>query len=169
MQNSYVNTDSFIVHVKTDDIYEDIAEDVEARFDTSNFELGKPLSKRKNKKVIGLMKDELGGQIIKEFVRLRAKTYSCLIGNNNEGKKAKDTKKCVIKRKPKFEDYKNCLEATQTENKINHLEKSKTDVDSLKEDQKEFMKNNKLLLKHSKDLKVKERMFLLKKLTRLLD
>ena len=169
MQNSYVNTDSFIVHVKTDDIYEDIAEDVEARSDTSNFELGKPLSKRKNKKVIGLMKDELGGQIIKEFVRLRAKTYSCLIGNNNEGKKAKDTKKCVIKRKPKFEDYKNCLEATQTENKINHLEKSKIDVDSLKEDQKEFMKNNKLLLKHSKDLKVKERMFLLKKLTRLLD
>ena len=169
MQNSYVNTDSFIVHVKTDDIYEDIAEDVEARLDTSNFELGKPLSKRKNKKVIGLMKDELGGQIIKEFVRLRAKTYSCLIGNNNEGKKAKDTKKCVIKRKPKFEDYKNCLEATQTEKKINHLEKSKIDVDSLKEDQKEFMKNNKLLLKHSKDLKVKERMFLLKKLTRLLD
>ena len=84
-------------------------------------------------------------------------------------KRQKTQKKCVIKRKPKFEDYKNCLEATQTENKINHLEKSKIDVDSLKEDQKEFMKNNKLLLKHSKDLKVKERMFLLKKLTRLLD
>ena len=96
------------------------------------------------------MKDGLGGQIIKEVVRLRAKTYSCLKDNNKEGKKAKDTKKCVIKRKPKFEDYKNCLEATQTENKINHLEKSKIRVDNLKEDHKEFMKNDKLLLKITK-------------------
>ena len=45
-------------------------------------------------------------------------------------------KKCVIKRKIKFQDYKNCLEATQIENKTNHLAQNKTDVDSLKEDQK---------------------------------
>ena len=51
-------------------------------------------------------------------------------------KKAKDTKECVIKRKLKFEDYKNCLEAPQIENKIKHLEKNKTDVDNLKEDKK---------------------------------
>ena len=57
----YMDTDSFIVHVKTDDIYKDIAVDVETKFDTSNFEIDRPLPKGKNKKVIGLMKDELGG------------------------------------------------------------------------------------------------------------
>ena len=64
------------------------------------------------------MKDELGGQIMKEFVGLRAKTYSYLKDNNDEDKKAKGTKKCVIKRKLKFENYKNCLEASQLENKL---------------------------------------------------
>ena len=63
----YVNTDSFIVHVKTDDIYKDIAEDVETIFDTPNVEIDRPLTQGKNKKVIGLMKYELGGQIMKEF------------------------------------------------------------------------------------------------------
>ena len=72
---------------------------VEARFDTSNFEIDRPLTKGKNKKVIGLMKDELGGQIMKQFVGLRAKTYSYLKDNNDEDKKAKGTRKCVIKRK----------------------------------------------------------------------
>ena len=85
---------------------------------------------------------------MKEFVGLRAKTYSYLKDNNDEDKKAKGTKKCVIKRKLKFEDYKNYLEAGQIENKINRLEKNKIDVDSLKEDLKEFIKkNNKLILK----------------------
>ena len=91
----YMDTDSFIVHVKTDDIYKDIAEDVETRFDTSNFEIDRPLPKGKNKKVIGLIKDESGGQIMKEFVGLRAKRYSCLKDNNDE--KGKGTRKCVIK------------------------------------------------------------------------
>ena len=89
----YMDTDSFIVHVKTDDIYKDIAEDVETRFGTSNFEINRPLPKGKNKKVIGLMKDELGGQIMKEFVGLRTKTYSYLKDKNDEDKKAKGTKK----------------------------------------------------------------------------
>ena len=66
----------FIVYIKTDYIYKDIAKDVETRFDTSNYELDIPLSKGKNKKVIRLMKDELGGKTIIEFVELRAKTYS---------------------------------------------------------------------------------------------
>ena len=56
-----MDTDSFIIHVKTDDIYKIIAEDVEKRFETSNFELDRPLPKGKNKKVFELMKDELGG------------------------------------------------------------------------------------------------------------
>ena len=52
-----MDTESFTVHVKTEDIYKDIAEDVETRFDTSNFELDRPLPKGKNKIVIALMKD----------------------------------------------------------------------------------------------------------------
>ena len=64
-----------------------------------------------------------------KFVRLRAKTYSYLIDDNIEDKKTKDTKKCVIKRELKFEDYKNCLEVTQLENKINHLEKNEFTID----------------------------------------
>ena len=69
----YMDTGSFTVHVKTDDIYKDIAEDVEKRFDTSNFEIDRPLPKGKNKKVTGLIKGELGGQTMKKFVGLRAK------------------------------------------------------------------------------------------------
>ena len=72
----YMDTDSFIMNIKTNDFYEDIASDVENRFDTSNYEVNIPLPTRKNKKIIGLMKDELGGTIITEFVTLRPKTYS---------------------------------------------------------------------------------------------
>ena len=142
----YMDTDSFIVHVKLDDIYKDIAEDAETGFDTSNIEIDRSLSKGKNKNLIGLTKDELGGQIMKEFVRLRAKTYSYLKDSNDEDKKTKRTKKCVIKRKLKFQDYKNCLEAAQMERKINYLRKKKIDIDSLTEDQKEFV-NNKIILR----------------------
>ena len=60
-----MDTYSFVAHIKTDDIYKDIAEDVETRFDTSNFERDIPLPKGKNKKAIGQMKDELVGQIMK--------------------------------------------------------------------------------------------------------
>ena len=63
------------------------------------------------------MKDKLSGNIMTKFAGLRAKTYSYLIDDSSEDKKAKDTKS-VIKRKLKFENYKNCLEATQRENKI---------------------------------------------------
>ena len=63
----------------------------------------------KNKKVIGLFKDELGGKIMKEFYALRAKTYSYLMNDNSEVKKSKGTKKCIIKRGTMFENYTNCL------------------------------------------------------------
>ena len=85
-------------HVKTEDIYKDVAEDVEARCDTSNFELGRALPKEKNKKVIRLMKDELGGQIMKEFVGSRAKTYSSLKWNNDEDKKKQKVQKSVSRK-----------------------------------------------------------------------
>ena len=75
----YMDTDSFVMNIKTEDFYKDIANDVEKRFDTSNYEVNRPLPTGKNKKVIGLMKYELGGKIITEFVVLRPKTYSYLV------------------------------------------------------------------------------------------
>ena len=105
----YMDTDSFIMNIKTIDFYKDIANDVDKRLDTSNYELNRPLPTGKNKKVIGLMKDELRGKIITEFVTLRPKTYSCSTDDGKEDKKAKGTKKCVIKIMITFNDYKNCL------------------------------------------------------------
>ena len=104
-----MHTDSFTMNIKKEDVYKDIANDIERRFDTSNYEVDRPLSTGKNKKVIGLMKDEIGGRIITEFVILRPKTYSYLTDDGKEDKKAKGTKKCLIKRMIKFNDNKNCL------------------------------------------------------------
>ena len=114
----YMDTNSFVMHIKTNDFYKDIANDVENRFDTSNYEVNtsetsalacRPLPMGKNKKIICLMKDELGGKIITEFVTLRPKTYSFLTDDGKEDKKAKGTKKCIIKKMIKFNDYKKCL------------------------------------------------------------
>ena len=105
----YTDTDSFVMNIKTNDFYKDIANDVDKRFDTSNYEVNRPLPTEKNKKVIGFMKDKLGGKIITEFVTLRPKTYSYLTDDGKEDKKAKGSKKCVITRMIKFDDYKNCL------------------------------------------------------------
>ena len=126
----YMDTDNFILYIKTDNFQKDIAGDVETRFDTSSYELEcnsirRPLPKGNNKKVIGIMKDELHGKIMTKFVGLRAKTYIYLIDNSSEDKKPKGTKNCAVKRKLKFENYKNCLEATQLENEKNYLEKIK--------------------------------------------
>ena len=71
----YMDTDSFIMHLKTEDFDKDIADDVEKMFDTSNYEVNRPLPIGKNKKVMGLMKDELGGKIMTEFVALAPKTF----------------------------------------------------------------------------------------------
>ena len=105
----YMDTDSFIMYIKTEDFYEDIVNDVAKGFDTSNYEVDRPLPTGKNNKVIGLMKDELGGTVMTEFVALRPETYSYLTDDFEEDKKAKGTKKCVIKRRLKFSDYKDCL------------------------------------------------------------
>ena len=105
----YMDTDSFIMNIKTNDFYKDISNDVENRFDTSNYEVNRPLPTGKNKKVIGLMKHELGAKIIAEFVTLRPKNYSFLTDDGKEDKKAKGTKKCIIKKKIKFNGYKKCL------------------------------------------------------------
>ena len=101
----YTDTESLVMTIKTKDVYKDIAQDVQERFDTSNYSDDRPLPKGKNKKVIGLMKDELGGGIITEFIALRPKTYSYTTDEFIEMKKAKGTKKCIIKKMLKFEDY----------------------------------------------------------------
>ena len=90
-----MDTDSFIVYIKTDDLYKYIAEDVETGFDTSNFELDGPLPKGKNKKVIGLMKDKLRRKILTKFVRLRAKNCSYLIDDGSEDKKNQKPQKIM--------------------------------------------------------------------------
>ena len=104
----YMDTDSLIYSIKTEDFYKDIADDVETRFDTSGYVPDRPLPIGKYEKVIRLMKDELGGEVMKEFVSLRPKIYSYKVGNS-EPKKCKGIKKCVVKKTISFDDYKKCL------------------------------------------------------------
>ena len=116
----YTVTDSFVIHIITEDFFVDIAGDVKIWFDTSNFDKNdkRPLSIGENKKVPDLSKDELGGKIITEVVAFRAKTYAYLIDGYDDddyekhkiiNKNAKGTKKCVIKHELMFENYKDCL------------------------------------------------------------
>ena len=99
----YMDTDSFTIHIKPEDVYEDIENDVEKRSDTSNYAIKSPLPIGKNKNVIAIIKDELGEKIMTEFVGFRPKRYAYLIDDGNSDK-AKLTKKCVIKRILKFND-----------------------------------------------------------------
>ena len=107
----FTDTDSLCYEIQTEDFYEDISNDVEKKFDTSNFPKDHPseIPVGKNKKVPGRMKDEAGGKIIEEFVRLRAKLYSYKMFEGKEEKKCKGIKKSVIKNNISHEDYKKCL------------------------------------------------------------
>ena len=96
-----MDTDSLVYYIKTEDFYEDISNDVEARFDTSGYsktDFRPLLPIGLNKKVIGLMKDELGGKIMTEFMALRPKLYSYKKLCGSEDKKCKGIKKCVVKK-----------------------------------------------------------------------
>ena len=104
----YIDTDSLVYSILTENFYVDIAADVEARFDTSGYVLDRPLPVGKNKKVIGLMKDELGGKIMREFICFRPKMYSYRV-DNEEPKRCKEIKKCVVKDTISFEDFRRCL------------------------------------------------------------
>ena len=86
----YMDIDSSIIYIKTEDFNEDIADDVQKTFDASNYEADRPLPKRMNKKVTGLMKDELGGKIMTVFGALRPRTYSHLMDDDNKHKKLKE-------------------------------------------------------------------------------
>ena len=93
-----MDTDNFIIHVKTVYFYKDIADDVEKRFVTLNHKVDRPFPKGKNKKVIRLTKDELGGKTMIEFVALRPKAYSYLMDNGSEDKDKGTKKMCHRKR-----------------------------------------------------------------------
>ena len=110
-QLCYMDTDSLIYNIKTKDFYADIVDDVKEMFDTSGYDKKdtRPLPIGKNRKVIGLMKDELGGKIMTEFIALRPKLYSYKKLDGEEDKKCKGIKKCVVKKTLTFKDYKNCL------------------------------------------------------------
>ena len=105
----HMDTDSFIMYIKIEDFYKDIAKDVEKVYHTSNYTVERPLPIGQNKRIIGLMKDELGGKIRKEFIGLRPKFYSNLTDDGKIDKKAKGTKKCVIKLLIMFDNYSECL------------------------------------------------------------
>ena len=124
-------------------VFKDTAEDVEKRFGTL---IDRPLPIAKNKKCNWTNERWIKWTNPEKFIGLSAKTCSYLKDNNEEDKKAKGTKKCVIKRNLKFRDFKKCLKASEIEIQINYLEKKKNDVDCLKEDKKELLKN-KLILK----------------------
>ena len=108
------DTDSLIYEIKTDYFYNDIAEDVESKFDTSEFNKDHPaindfgFKVGVNKKVIGMFKDETGGKLIEEFVGLRSKLYSYKL-HDKEHKRCKGVKKNVVAKSITHEDYKNCL------------------------------------------------------------
>ena len=124
----YMDTDSFVINIFTEDFFEDINNDVERWFDTSNYDKNdkRPLQIGVNKKVIGMFKDELGGKIMKEFCALRAKTYTYLMDDDSEKNKAKGIKRCVIKSKLMFENFKDslfnnkCILKSQLRFKSNH-------------------------------------------------
>ena len=104
------DTDSLCYEIETEDFFEDISKDVDDYFDTSNFPKDHPSGiQGKNKRVLGLMKDEAGGKIIVVFVGLRAKLYSYKMFEGKEEKKCKGIKKSVIKNKISLQDYKECL------------------------------------------------------------
>ena len=91
----YMDTDSFVLNIFTEDFFKDINNDVERWFDTSNYDQNdkRTLQIGVNKKVIGMFKDGLGGKIIKEFCAFRAKTYSYLMEDDSETKRAKGVKR----------------------------------------------------------------------------
>ena len=107
----YTDTDSLVIHIKTDDFYKYISNDVKKLFDTSNYNKNdnRPLPIGKNKKVIGMFKDKIEGKIMIEFCALRARTYAYKLDDDTEMKKAKGTKKSIIKRELMFKNYKDSL------------------------------------------------------------
>ena len=109
LQLCYMDTDLLVYRIKTEDFCSDIMDDIPTRFNTSGYCPNHPLPLGLNKKVTGLMKDELNGAIMTEFVALRPKLYFYRKLDGKEEKKCKGIKKSVVKKTLTFEDNKNCL------------------------------------------------------------
>ena len=107
----FTDTDSLMYEIETEDFYKDIAGDVKDRFDTSDYPENHPsgIPTGINKKVLGMMKDEAAGKIIKEFVGLRSKLYSFVMDDGGETKKCKGIKRQVVESSIRHEHYKTCL------------------------------------------------------------
>jgi len=107
----FTDTDSLCYEIETKDFFEDILADVQEKFDTSNFSPNHPsaIPTGINKKVPGMFKDEAGGEIIEDFVGLRAKLYAIKKLDGEEEKKCKGIKRGVVKKRISFEDFKKCL------------------------------------------------------------
>ena len=107
----FTDTDSLMYEIETEDFYKDISGDVKDRFDTSDYPENHPsgIPTGENKKVLGMMKDEVAGKIIKEFVKLRSKLYSFVMDDGGETKKCKGIKKQVVESSIRHEHYKTCL------------------------------------------------------------
>ena len=107
----FTDTDSLMYEIETEDFYKDISGDVKDKFDTSDYPENHPsgIPTGINKKVLGMMKDEAAGKIIKEFVGLRSKLYSFVMDDGGEIKKCKGIKKQVVERSIRHEHYKTCL------------------------------------------------------------
>ena len=99
------DTDSLCYRIQTEDFYEDISKDVPRWFDTNNYPKRHPIGGA-NKKVLGMMKDEAGGESISEFVGLRSKLYAYKMDDGKVDKKCKGVKKKVVKNAI---TYKDCL------------------------------------------------------------
>ena len=108
---SFTDTDSLMYEIETEDFYKDISGDVKDRFDTSDYPENHPsgIPTGENKKVLGMMKDEVAGKIIKEFVGLRSKLYSFVMDDGGETKKCKGIKKQVVESSIRHEHYNTCL------------------------------------------------------------
>ena len=106
-----MDTDSFAIHIETEAFCNDISNDVEKSFDISNYNKNddRLLPIGKNEKVIGVFKDELGGKIVKVFFGVRAKAWAYLMDDDSEHKRAKETKKYIIKKDLMVKNYEDCL------------------------------------------------------------
>ena len=131
----YMDTDSFIYHIKCKDLYGDIRKDMKNGFDlfdTSNYapnnQFGIPLA---NNKVVGKMKDECCGRIPTEIVAVRSKMYALRVEYEDFLKKAKGITNNVVSRTITFQDYLDCLQNFSTLNRTqclitSHLHKVET-------------------------------------------
>ena len=109
----YTDTDSFVFHTKTDDIYQDL-KDINDEMDFSGYDKNHKCYAATNKKVLGKFKDEREGKIMTGFIGLRPKCYAFKIhGDDKEYKKCKGTAKNTVKRKIKYDDYNKVLETNE--------------------------------------------------------